>query len=87
MRKGLWLFASGFGAARSWLPIVAGVALIAGFLRHSWRSKEPLIDIKTFTHSRAGASAVTFMLFAIAFFGSLLLIPLYYQSVRGASAL
>ena len=27
------------------------------------------------------------MLFAIAFFGSLLLIPLYYQTVRGASAL
>ncbi len=77
----------GFGATKSWLPIVAGVALIAGFLRHSWRSKQPLIDIKTFTHTRAGASAVTFMLFAIAFFGSLLLIPLYYQTVRGASAL
>jgi MFS family permease len=27
------------------------------------------------------------MLFAIAFFGALLLVPLYYQSVRGASAL
>jgi MFS family permease len=27
------------------------------------------------------------LLFAIAFFGSLLLIPLYYQTVRGASAL
>ena len=27
------------------------------------------------------------MLFAIAFFGALLLIPLYYQTVRGASAL
>ena len=29
----------------------------------------------------------TFLLFAIAFFGALLLIPLYYQTVRGASAL
>ncbi len=26
----------GFGATKSWLPIVAGAALIAGFLRHSW---------------------------------------------------
>jgi EmrB/QacA subfamily drug resistance transporter len=77
----------GFGSTKSWLPIVAGVALIAGFLWHSWRSEEPLIDIKTFTHTRAGAAAGTFMLFAIAFFGSLLLIPLYYQAVRGASAL
>jgi EmrB/QacA subfamily drug resistance transporter len=77
----------GFGATKSWLPIVAGAGLIAGFFWHSWRSEAPLIDIKTFTQTRAGAAAGTFMLFAIAFFGSLLLIPLYYQSVRGASAL
>src|SRR3954464_7522255 len=77
----------GFTATRSWLPIVAGAALIVGFFRHSWTAEEPLIDIRTFTRTRAGAAAGTFMLFAIAFFGSLLLIPLYYQTVRGASAL
>jgi EmrB/QacA subfamily drug resistance transporter len=77
----------GFGATASWLPIVVGTALIATFFWHSWRSEEPLIDIRTFTHTRAGASAVMFMLFSIAFFGALLLVPLYYQSVRGATAL
>jgi EmrB/QacA subfamily drug resistance transporter len=77
----------GFGATKAWLPIVAGAALIAAFFWHSWRSEAPLIDIRTFTHTRAGASAVLFMLFSVAFFGALLLIPLYYQSVRGASAL
>jgi EmrB/QacA subfamily drug resistance transporter len=77
----------GFGATKSWLPILAGVTLIAAFLRHSWRAEEPLIDIRTFTQTRAGAAAGTFMLFSIAFFGSLLLIPLYYQTVRGATAL
>jgi EmrB/QacA subfamily drug resistance transporter len=79
--------ADGFAATKSWLPMLIGVALTAGFFWHSWRTKEPLIDIRTFTHTRAGAAAGTFMLFAIAFFGSLLLIPLYYQTVRGASAL
>jgi EmrB/QacA subfamily drug resistance transporter len=79
--------ADGFGATKSWLPIVSGAALIVGFFWHSWRAKEPLIDIKTFVRSRAGAAAITFLLFAIAFYGSLLLIPLYYQTVRGASAL
>jgi EmrB/QacA subfamily drug resistance transporter len=78
---------NGFGALKSWGPIVLGALLIAGFFRHSWHADEPLIDIRTFTHTRAGAAAGTFMLFAIAFFGSLLLIPLYYQSVRDASAL
>ncbi len=78
---------SGFGATKSWLPILAGVVLIAGFFWHSWSAEGPLIDIRTFTHTRAGAAAAMFMLFAIAFFGALLLIPLYYQTVRGASAL
>jgi EmrB/QacA subfamily drug resistance transporter len=78
----------GFGDFKSWAPIVAGAALIVGFLWHSWRKADgALIDIKTFTHTRAGAAAGTFLLFAIAFFGALLLIPLYYQTVRGASAL
>jgi EmrB/QacA subfamily drug resistance transporter len=77
----------GFGAARSWGPIVLGAALIVGFLRHSWTAKDPLIDIRLFTHSRAGAAAGTFLLFSVAFFGALLLIPLYYQSVRGDTAL
>jgi EmrB/QacA subfamily drug resistance transporter len=77
----------GFGATRSWAPILAGAALIAFFLWHSWRSDAPLIDIRTFTHTRAGASALTFLLFSVAFFGALLLVPLYYQTVRGDSAL
>ncbi len=78
----------GFGDFKSWAPIVAGVALIATFFWHSWRkSSGALIDIRTFTQTRAGAAAGTFLLFAVAFFGALLLIPLYYQTVRGASAL
>jgi EmrB/QacA subfamily drug resistance transporter len=77
----------GFGDFKSFAPIIAGAALIIGFFTHSWRAKAPLIDIRTFTQTRAGAAAGTFMLFGIAFFGALLLIPLYYQAVRGASAL
>jgi EmrB/QacA subfamily drug resistance transporter len=78
----------GFGQLKSWAPIVVGLGLIAFFFWHSWRKAGgALIDIRTFTHTRAGAAAGTFTLFAIAFFGALLLIPLYYQVVRGASAL
>jgi EmrB/QacA subfamily drug resistance transporter len=78
----------GFGQFKSWAPILAGVILIGTFFAHSWRKGgRALIDIKTFTHTRAGAAAGTFLLFAVAFFGALLLIPLYFQTVRGASAL
>jgi EmrB/QacA subfamily drug resistance transporter len=77
----------GFGDTRAWGPMVVGAALIVAFFLHSWRASTPLIDIKTFTRTRAGASAVVFTLFSIAFFGAFLLVPLYYQSVRHASAL
>jgi EmrB/QacA subfamily drug resistance transporter len=77
----------GFGDARSWASVLVGAVLIASFFAHSWRSETPLIDIRTFTQTRAGAAAGVFLLFSIAFFGALLLVPLYYQSVRGASAL
>jgi MFS family permease len=77
----------GFGSPRAWAPIAAGALLIVAFLRHSWSTEAPLIDIRTFTGTRAGAAAGVFLLFAIAMFGSLLLVPLYYQAVRGQSAL
>ncbi len=77
----------GLGSLRSWGPTVAGALLIAAWFIHSWRSPNPLIDLRTFAHTRAGAAAGTFLLFAISVFGSMLLVPLYFQAVRGASAL
>ena len=77
----------GFGSLRSWGPTVLGVLLIAGFLAHSWRTSAPLIDIRLFVRSRAGAAAGVFLLFAISVFGTMLIAPLYYQAARGESAL
>jgi EmrB/QacA subfamily drug resistance transporter len=77
----------GFGSARSWAPTLLGLVLIVGWFVHSWRTENPLIDLRTFAHTRAGAAAGTFTLFSISVFGSMLLVPLYFQSVRGASAL
>ena len=77
----------GFGSLRSWGPTALGVLLIAAWLVHSWRTDAPLIDVRLFARTRAGAAGGTFLLFAISVFGSMLLVPLYYQAVRGASAL
>jgi EmrB/QacA subfamily drug resistance transporter len=77
----------GFGSPRSWAPTLVGLVLIVAWFIHTWRTPNPLIDLRTFAHTRAGAAAGTFFLFAISVFGSMLLVPLYYQAVRGASAL
>ena len=79
--------AHGFGAARAWLPILLGSLLIGTFFVHSWRAETPLIDVKTFVHSRAGAAALLLLLLVFAFAGAMLLLPVYFQVARGTSAL
>jgi EmrB/QacA subfamily drug resistance transporter len=77
----------GFGSLRSWGPTVLGLGLITAFFTHSWRAEAPLVDIRLFVRSRAGAAAGVFLLFAISVFGMMLIAPLYYQAARGVSAL
>jgi len=75
------------GSAKTVLPLVAGALLIAAFVRHSLRVPQPLIDLRLFKNRVVSASALTTFLFGSAFFGTMLLLPLYYQIVRGQSAL
>src|SRR6201996_8313183 len=52
----------GFGDFKSWAPILVGLVLIGSFFLHSWHKADgALIDIRTFTQTRAGAAAGTFM--------------------------
>ena len=49
--------------------------------------RAPLIDIRLFVRIAPARRPVTFLLFSISVFGAMLLLPLYYQTVRGVSAL
>ena len=77
----------GFEGAKAVVPTLAGVVLIAAFVRHALRAHEPLIDVRLFSRRTPAVSALTMSLFAAAFFGAMLLLPLYYQVARGQSAL
>src|SRR4051794_22089957 len=77
----------GFGATKVWLPMVAGALLIAAFIRHALRAEEPLIDLGLFRNRTFSVASATMVLFSVAFFGAMLLMPLYFQVVRGESAL
>ena len=79
--------AGGFGAPEVLLPSGAGVVLLAAFVWHALRAPEPLIDLRLFANRTFAASSAMLVLFAIAVFGSLLLLPLYLQTVRGESAM
>jgi EmrB/QacA subfamily drug resistance transporter len=77
----------GVGAAKVLVPGLAGLALIAAFAVHALRTSHPLIDLRLFRNRTVSASAMTTLLFGSAFFGAMLLLPLYFQTVRGESAL
>ncbi len=79
--------AGGLGSGQAWAPVLAGVLLLAAFARHALRASQPLIDLRLFRDRAVAAPAVAMVLFACAFFGAMLIVPLYYQVVHGLTAL
>ena len=77
----------GFGDPVVWAPIVAGVVLVALFVRHAWGAPRPLIDVRLFRDRVFAAAAGTTFLVGGALFGAMIILPLYYQVARGESAL
>jgi EmrB/QacA subfamily drug resistance transporter len=63
--------------------ILAGAVLVTLFVLHSLRrGAESLVDVRLFGNRLFRSGAVAVFLVAIALFGGLLMMPLYYQSVR-----
>ncbi|MGI5132182.1 DHA2 family efflux MFS transporter permease subunit [Pseudonocardia sp. CA-107938] len=77
----------GFGHPQVFLPAGAGAVLIAVFLWHAARIPHALINLKLFRDRGFSVATITMVLFMVSVFGSLLLFPLYFQQVRGESAL
>jgi EmrB/QacA subfamily drug resistance transporter len=76
---------AGFASAAALVPMLAGVALTTAFVLHSLRTAEPLLNVRLYgNRAFAAASATTFCLGA-SLFGAMILLPLYFQVVRGDS--
>jgi EmrB/QacA subfamily drug resistance transporter len=73
----------GFGSPRTIVAVLAGLALIGLFFWHAAvRGEGALIDVSLLRRRGFGAAAAVNLLLMVALFGSLILIPLYYQQVR-----
>ena len=77
----------GIGHPIAFGPIIAGFGFVALFVWHSLRVPRPLIELRLFRSPRFRAAATTTFLLGAALFGTLLVLPLYYQVDRGQSAL
>ncbi len=69
------------------IPVILGLVLVSLFVVHARRVAHPLLDMKLFSNPAfSAASLVTFCLGG-ALFGAMILMPLYFQVVRGEDAL
>ncbi len=94
MSPGLALFLYGvssipaegtFWSAKVGVPATIGLAMVVAFVVYSFRPAHPLLDLRLFSNRNLTLSVITMFLFAMAFFGGLLLVPTYFQQVRGES--
>ncbi|HEV7651149.1 MAG TPA: DHA2 family efflux MFS transporter permease subunit [Actinophytocola sp.] len=69
------------------VPTAAGSVLGALFVRHALRTERPLLDLRLFRNRTFSATVATQFLMNATLSGSLMLLPLYFQLVRGASPL
>ena len=77
----------GFGSDKVLIPLVVGVALLCAFVWHALRASDPLIDLRLFKNRAFATSSMSLILMCISVFGAFLLLPLYFQAVRGESPL
>ena len=74
-------------SAKVLIPALIGVALVVAFVFHAKGKEHPLVDLRLFKHRGLTMSVLTMSLFAMAFFGSMLLLPLFFQQVHGETPL
>jgi EmrB/QacA subfamily drug resistance transporter len=78
----------GFGSTRTLVAAFAGLTLVALFAWHALvRGRTALIDLSLFARRGFATAAAANFLLPMALFGTLILLPLYYQVVRHESPL
>jgi len=75
------------GTPKVLVPALIGLVLVVAFVLYSFKPKHPLLDLRLFGNRNLAVSIITMFLFAVAFFGGLLLVPTYFQQIRGESVL
>lgn len=81
---------SGWNSPPVLVTLIGGLCLLALFvfveLRAAHRGKKPLVDLRLFANGPFLTSSTANALITFGFFGSLILLPIYLQSLRDLSA-
>jgi len=72
----------------TWASLIVGAVLMALFIAHSVRgSGATLLDLRLFTRRPFASAAAMMFVLGVTTWGPMFLLPLYYQQLRGLSAL
>ncbi|MCF3133818.1 MDR family MFS transporter [Streptomyces olivochromogenes] len=79
---------AGFASATVLVPLIGGLALVGGFTaRALTRTTGALVNLRLFRHRAVASSSTLLFLGGISLYGAMMLLPLYFQQVRGEDAL
>jgi EmrB/QacA subfamily drug resistance transporter len=78
---------AGFGRPDVIIPLVIGAALLAAFTWYALRKARPLVEIRLLAKRSVASSSAALFFSGFSLYGAMLLLPLFYQDVRGTTAL
>ncbi len=76
----------GFRGASVWDTLIGGLVLVALFVLRSTKALEPLIDMRLFKDRTFSVASIGIFLTGATLYGTMFLLPLYYQIDRGDAA-
>lgn len=78
----------GLSSSAVYIPLIIGIVLMASYVVYALNTKrEPALNVRLFKSVHFSASNILLIFSGIITNGALLMLPLYYQEVRGVSAL
>ncbi|WP_332238857.1 MDR family MFS transporter [Sporolactobacillus sp. KGMB 08714] len=78
----------GISSSAVYIPLILGIVLMASYVVYALKTRrEPALNVRLFQSANFSASNILLILCGIITNGAMLMLPLYYQEVRGASAL
>jgi EmrB/QacA subfamily drug resistance transporter len=77
---------SSFGSPKVLVPLLAGMVMVAAFVWRALRIERPLLDLRLYRHPAFTAASLTTFCLGAALFGGMILMPLYFQTVRHEDA-
>jgi len=75
-----------FTSAPVLVSFILGLTLMVGFVLHALHVRNPLLDLRLFKNRNFSIANICMFVMGATLYGSMFLLPLYYQIARGQSA-